>query len=172
MATIKMIWAQDRAGRLGSGTDMIWHVPADFQHFRDSTIGYPVVMGRRSWDALGSFAPLKQRRNIVITRNPDFIPEGGEVAYSLDDALKMAATTSDLIWVAGGAAIYEQAMPIADELIVSYLDLDAETNGSVVYAPQIDPAVWEVVPAESDADWREKSGDARWKITTYRRRTS
>lgn len=167
-----MIWAQDRLGQLGSGTDMIWHVPADFKHFRDSTLGYPVIMGRRSWDALGAFAPLKQRRNIVITRNPEFVAVGGEIAHSLPEALEMAASTSDLIWIAGGAAVYAEALPYADELVVSYLDLEAVTEGPVVYAPEIDPAVWEVVPAQSDADWREKSGDARWKVVTYRRRAA
>lgn len=170
MTTIKMIWAQDRSGRLGTGSDMIWHVPADFKHFRDSTLGFPVIMGRKSWEALGDFAPLKQRRNIVITRNKNFFPEGGEVAYSLEEAVALAKTTSELIWIAGGAAVYAEAMPIADELVVSYLDLDVETTGPVVYAPQIDLAQWELVPAESDADWREKSGDARWKVAVYRRK--
>ncbi|EEH64720.1 dihydrofolate reductase [Gleimia coleocanis DSM 15436] len=170
MAVVKMIWAQDAEGKLGSGSEMLWHVPADFRHFKQSTVGFPLIMGRKSWDALGRFAPLPQRRNIVVTRNRDFIPEGGEVAFSIEEAISLASADSELVWIAGGAHIYEQAMPFADELVVTYLDLNVSTAGPVVYAPQIDPAVWEVVKAESDADWREKSGDARWKVVVYRRR--
>ncbi|MCS4485259.1 dihydrofolate reductase [Gleimia sp. 6138-11-ORH1] len=165
-----MIWAQDKSGRLGTGAEMLWHVPADFKHFRESTLGYPVIMGRKSWEALGEYAPLKQRRNIVITRNKDFLAEGGEVAYSLDEAIALAETTSDLVWIAGGATIYQEALEVADELVVSYLDLDVETNASVVYAPKIDANDWVLVPEESDCQWREKSGDARWKVAVYRRR--
>lgn len=170
MATIKMIWAQDQSGRLGSGSGMFWHVPADFQHFRQCTLGYPLIMGRKSWEALGDHAPLPQRRNIVITRNKDFIAKGGEVAFSLAEAVTLAEETSDLVWIVGGAAVYREAMLIADELVVSYLDLDVEVSGPVVYAPKIDLEQWRLVPEESDADWREKSGDARWKVAVYRRK--
>lgn len=170
MAKVKMIWAQDLEGKLGSGDAMLWHVPADFTHFKRSTLGFPIIMGRKSWEALGASAPLPKRRNIVISRNPNFIAEGGEVASSLEAALENAASNEEIVWIVGGSTVYEAALPYADELVVSYLDLNVDTDGTVVYAPEIDLNTWEVDELNSDTDWQAKSGDARWKKIVYKRR--
>ncbi len=149
---------------------MLWHVPADFQFFKRSTLGFPVIMGRSSWEALGSSAPLPGRTNIVVTRQPDFIADGALVAHSLDDAITIAHSDGDDVWIAGGAQIYAQAISLADELVVTDLDLTVSEDEHVVYAPTIDDAEWAVDSTRSDATWRERSGDARWRVTTYVRR--
>lgn len=169
--TIGMIWAQDRNGLLGTGTGMAWRVPADFAHFKRTTMGSPVIMGRASWEALSDAAPLPGRKNIVVTRRAMFHAPGAEVAHSLEEAIMLARWSSHHIWIAGGGEVYAEAMGIADELVVSDLDIEIEHSGRAVYAPTISPSQWQIDPERSDTDWREKSGDARWKVTTYVRST-
>ncbi len=168
------IWAQDKNRVLGSGTAMLWNVPADSQFFKRSTLGSPILMGRSSWEALGSALP--GRTNIVITRDPEYVAPGAIVTHTLEDAISIAvedavSTGADTAWVTGGAHVYEQTMPLVDEVVVTQLDLTVPSDGgSVVRAPELDPAVWQEDPARSDTEWREQSGDARWKVTTYVRR--
>ncbi len=85
---VSSIWAQDRTGVLGSGSDMLWHVPDDSAFFKRTTMGAPVIMGRASWEALGRALP--GRTNIVITRNPSYPAPGAVVVHSLDEALEAA----------------------------------------------------------------------------------
>lgn len=176
MTTIASIWAQDRSGVLGTGTDMLWRVPADFAHFKRSTMGCPLIMGRRSWEALGGALP--GRTNIVLTRTPGYEVEGGVRAASIDEAVEIArrvaaADGAKTIWIAGGAHVYADTIDLVDELVVTDLDLDVhavDASVEVVRAPRIDPEVWVVDDARSDAQWAAKSGDARWRVTTYVRR--
>jgi len=169
--TIGMIWAQDRHGTIGSGSGMLWHVPADFAFFKETTLGRPVVMGRATWESLGG--PLPGRCNIVLTRDRAFAATGAQVVHTLAEALARGrnAAGGDLVWITGGGQVYEQALPHADLLVVSELDLDVTTGrGDVVSAPGIDAAEWLVDDEASDAAWRPVSGDARWRVHVYRRR--
>lgn len=176
MTLLASIWAQDAGGVLGSGTGMLWRVPADFAHFKASTLGCPIIMGRRSWEALGG--PLPGRANIVVTRSPGFDAPGASVVHSLEEALRLAGRIAEdegahRVWITGGGAVYEETMGIVDELVVTELDLDtaaAHPGAPLVTAPAIDESVWRLDPSRSDADWREKSGDARWRVRTYVRR--
>ncbi|MDC4233875.1 dihydrofolate reductase [Actinomyces sp. B33] len=176
---VASIWAQDRARVLGSGTGMLWRVPADFAHFKESTMGCPLVMGRASWEALGGALP--GRLNIVVTRTPGYEAPGGVVVGSIDEAMGRARGFVDArsgvgseapgrIWIAGGATVYEQTMGIVDELVITDLDLSVAGDGPVVRAPVIDEAVWRVDAGRSDEEWRPVSGDARWRVTTWVRR--
>ncbi len=159
---------------LGDGHGMLWHVPADFQHFKETTIGCPIIMGRASYQALGH--PLPGRTNIVISRSPSYSPDGVVVAHSIEEALRIAEQQADednapFIWITGGGQVYAATIDLVDELVVT--DLDMYLPGSaqtMVTAPAIDPKVWEVDAMRSDSDWRAQSGDARWKVTTYVRR--
>ena len=173
------IWAQTADGLLGSGTEMLWRVPADFAHFKAATMNCPIIMGRSSWDALGS--PLPGRTSIVITRNPDLKLDGALVAHSLDEAVRLGQEDarergSERVWITGGAQIYTQSMPLVDELVVSFLELDnpclEKIKGSEhrVYAPEISPEEWGLDLSRSDEAWRPASGDAlRWKVGVFRR---
>lgn len=172
MTTIASIWAQDRGGVLGSGGGMLWHVPADFAHFKAATMGCPIIMGRHSWEALGG--PLPGRANIVITSSREYRTDGADLVHSLDEALERArlhaeASGARTIWIVGGANVYEQAMPLVDELVVTDIDCDATAghDGPVVYAPGIDTSTWGRDEKRSDAQWREPSGGSRWRVTTW-----
>lgn len=168
------IWAQDRAGVLGDGAGMLWHVPADFQHFKELTSGCPIIMGRASFEALGQ--PLPNRTNIVITRSTVYAPEGVIIVHSIPDAIAAGREIAQdmnapYVWITGGGQVYQETVDMVDELVVTDLDLLLPTGQTKrVTAPNIDPELWEVDPTRSDADWRPQSGDARWKVTTYVRR--
>ena len=102
------IWAQDRTRVLGTGSAMLWHVPADFAHFRSATLGCPVIMGRASWEALGGALP--KRPNIVITSDPDFDAPGARVVTSLEAAVDLGCSLADTlaaptVWITGGGQV-------------------------------------------------------------------
>ena len=173
---VSSIWAQDRTGVLGSGSDMLWHVPDDSAFFKRTTMWAPVIMGRVSWEALGGALP--GRTNIVITRNPSYSAPGAVVVHSLDEAIVRALPPAEdpapTVWIVGGSRVYAEAMDRVDELVVTDLDLDVAASpyaGALVKAPHIDPAQWVADPIRSDTDWRPRSGDSRWCVTTWVRRT-
>ena len=179
LVPLASIWAQTADGLLGSGTEMLWRVPADFAHFKAETMNCPIIMGRSSWDALGR--PLPGRTSIVITRNPDLKLDGALVAHSLDEAVRLGQEDarergSERVWITGGAQIYTQSMPLVDELVVSFLELDEpciekiKTSENKVFAPEISPDEWGRDPLRSDEAWRPASGDAlRWRVEVFRR---
>ena len=176
---VASIWAQTADGFLGSGKDLLWRVPDDFAHFKSATMNSPIIMGRSSWDALGR--PLPGRTSIVVTRDLGLVLDGAEVVHSIGEALlcgqkDAALRGSERVWVTGGAQIYSLAMDVVDELVVSILELKEEAQARVssctsgVYAPEIDPATWQLDTEASDAQWRDASGDAlRWRIQVFRR---
>ena len=176
---VASIWAQTADGFSGSGKDLCWRVPDDFAHFKSATMNSPIIMGRSSWESLGR--PLPGRTSIVVTRDLSLVIDGAEVVHSIDEALlcgqkDAAMRGSERVWVTGGAQIYSLAMDVVDELVVSLLELKEEARERVasctsgVYAPEIDPAIWQLDTEASDAQWRGASGDAlRWRIQVFRR---
>lgn len=157
-----MIWAQARGRVIGRGGSIPWHLPEDLAHFKATTDADPVIMGRASWFALPPrVRPLPGRRNVVLSRRPDFRPEGAEAAGSLEEALALVA--GEDAWIGGGAEVYAQAMPRADILVVTDIDFDVDGDA---FAPVIGPE-WEV--AEQDAGWRTSRTGPRFRVTTYRR---
>ena len=123
---VGLIWAEAHDGVIGAQGGMPWHVPEDLAHFKATTLGAPVVMGRRTWESFPArFRPLPGRRNIVVTRQEDWVDAGAERAASLEAALALAdADGPEWIWVIGGGQLYREAMPYADRLEVTELDLD------------------------------------------------
>ncbi len=172
-ATRASIFAQDVNGVIGDGYRMLWRVPGDLAFFKSQTMGCPLIMGRGSFEAMGG--PLPGRTNIVLTTNRDYSADGAHVVHSLEEAFSLAeeaaqGTDTKTIWVIGGAQVFASTMDMVDELYVTDLDLKVtpEADAHLVYAPTIDPHDWEVV--STDKEWRERSGDAPWRVTVYRRR--
>ncbi|MBZ2197596.1 dihydrofolate reductase [Ruania sp. N2-46] len=156
-----MIWAQARGRVIGRDNDLPWHLPEDLAHFRSTTAGDAVVMGRRQWESLPErFRPLPGRRNVVLSRNPDYVADGAELATTLDAALALVADED--AWVCGGGEVYARAIPHADVLVVTEIDLDVEGD---TFAPPIGPE-WEVTEA---GPWRTGAGGLRFRILTYGR---
>lgn len=121
---------------IGRDGDLPWRISADLKHFKAVTMGYPILMGRKTWESLGR--PLPGRRNIVITRNADFAVNGTERAASLDDALAMCAGAEKAM-IIGGGQIYKEIMDRLD--VIELTEVHAETDGDT-YFPEIDPADW------------------------------
>ena len=137
---IGLIWAQARNRVIGKNGVMPWHLPEDLAHFKRVTLNHPVVMGRKTWDSIPPrFRPLPGRTNIVVTRQPDWNENGAQRTSSLREALQLCENSAQ-VWVIGGAQIYAQALPLADELVVT--EIDAAFDGDA-HAPAIGP------------DWRE-----------------
>ena len=121
--------------------DMPWNLPDDFRYFKQKTTGHPIIMGRRTLDALGK--PLPNRLNIVITRNTDFKTGGVTVVSSLNDALVEARTVEQTeIFVIGGAEIYALALPIATTLYLTEIQKAYEGE---TYFPDVNKADWREV---------------------------
>ena len=128
---ISLVYAVARDGVIGRENAIPWHLPEDVRRFRAVTMGHPVVMGRRTWDSLPErFRPLPGRLNVVVTRNAAWHADGGERAGSLDEALRLLAGEPQ-VFVIGGAELYADALPRADELVVT--EIDAEVEGDVFF---------------------------------------
>ena len=136
MTRIHMIFARAANGVIGRDNTIPWRLPEDMAHFKRLTTGWPVIMGRKTWDSLPvKFRPLPGRANIVITRQPDWKEAGAEPAASLADALALCASSAE-VWIIGGAQIYAQAMPLADRIEVTEI---AENIEGDAYAPPLGP---------------------------------
>lgn len=120
---IAMIAAMARDRVIGRDNAMPWHLPADLAHFKQVTMGKPILMGRRTFESIGR--PLPGRRNLVISRNPDYAPAGVEVFSSVEAAL---ATLTDVaeVMIIGGGKLYAQLLERADMLYLTHIDLAVE----------------------------------------------
>jgi dihydrofolate reductase len=115
-----------RGGVIGRGNAIPWRIPEDLARFRSLTLGHPVVMGRRTWDSLPErLRPLPGRRNVVVTRNPEWREDGAESAGSLADALRLLEG-APRVFVIGGGELYAEALPLADELLLTEVEADVE----------------------------------------------
>ncbi len=137
--TIALVAAVASGGVIGRDGGVPWHLAEDLARFKSLTTGHAVVMGRKTWDSLPErFRPLPGRRNIVVTRDPAWQADGAERAGSLDDALALARAAEEArVFVIGGGQIYGQALPLADELLLTEIDLEVEGDA---FFPEFDPA--------------------------------
>ncbi len=143
MSTLSLIAAMAKGRVIGRDNTLPWQLPEDLKHFKATTLGKPVIMGRKTWESLGR--PLPGRRNIVISRNADYSPTGGELAPSLQAAITMAAE-ADEIFVIGGADIYRQALPLAQRLYLTEIALDVAGDA---HFPEFALADWSEASRET-----------------------
>ena len=135
---------------IGRDGDLPWRLPEDLKHFKKVTLGKPVIMGRKTWDSL-YVKPLPGRRNIVVTRNPDFQAEGAETTAAVEDALALVASEEEVM-VIGGATLFQDALPVASRLHLT--EVHAEIDGDTFF-PKFDRSHWRETsrddqPAEGD----------------------
>jgi dihydrofolate reductase len=146
LRTVALIAAVGLNRAIGKDGQLLWRLPEDMRHFRDTTRGKPVVMGRKTWESLPeTFRPLPGRLNIVVTHNREYSARGALVAASLGDALQMAGDAPE-IFVIGGAELYRQAMPIAHRL---HLTEVADRPDADAFFPEVNADAWEEVSREA-----------------------
>ena len=134
---VVLIAAVAENGVIGAGGDIPWHLPADFAHFKTTTMGHTLVMGRATYDSIGR--PLPGRTTVVLTRDPSWSAEGVLAAASWEDAMALAAGLPGDVYVAGGAAVYELALPHADEQVITEVPL---APGGDTFYPVFDRDEW------------------------------
>lgn len=133
---LHLIFARAANGVIGNHNTLPWHLPEDLAHFKRTTLGCPVIMGRKTWDSLPPrFRPLPGRLNVVVTRQANWQAEGAVRAQSLAEAMTLCPANSDA-WVIGGAEMYAQALPLASTAVVT--EIDATFDGDA-FAPQLGP---------------------------------
>jgi len=159
-----LVAAVDRQLAIGRGGELLWNEREDQAHFRRVTMGCPVIMGRRTWDSLPErFRPLPGRRNIVVTRQPQWQAAGAERAASLDAALALAAD-APRVCVIGGGELYALALPMADTLELT--EIDHAFDGADTRFPSFDRSMFDMTAREE----RSAGDGTRFSFVTYRRR--
>jgi len=159
---IVIVAALARNGVIGRDNGLPWRLKADLQHFRALTIGHPIVMGRNTWTSLGR--PLPGRRNMVVTRDPGFRPEGAEVFGSPEAAIA-AAADADQLFVIGGAQLYDALMPLAERLVLTEVWADVEGDAHFPIFDRSDFVEERRDPRQADAD-----NEFDFDFVEYRRR--
>ena len=144
---------------IGRNNTIPWHYPADMKHFRRTTKGHPVVAGRKTYESF-KIRPLLGRLNFILTRNPDYTSdEGVIICQDLDQVVATVKERSaEKLFILGGAEIYNLALPLTDEMILTHLPIEVEGDA---YFPQWDEAEWEVAEERREEDL---------VFATYRRR--
>jgi dihydrofolate reductase len=144
---IIIISAIARNGVIGRANgEMPWHLKEEFKHFKQTTFGFAVIMGRKTFETLGK--PLKGRKNIIVTGNRDFIADYEEtiICHSLDESIDYCKSEMyEKAFIIGGGQIYKQAILIADEMVLSFMKFEAE--GEVNF-PEIRSETWQLVSTE------------------------
>lgn len=156
--TLVVAYSSNRV--IGRDNDLPWRLPADLAHFKRTTMGKPIVMGRKTWESLGR--PLPGRPNFVISRNPDYVAEGARVFTSLSAALG-ACEGEATVCVIGGAQIFEDALPLADEIVAT--EIHADIDGDVFF-----PALTEQQWYEHERQTQPEQNGYQYDFVVYRRR--
>jgi dihydrofolate reductase len=133
--TITLVAAMAANRAIGLDGQMPWHLPRELKHFRETTMGKPIVMGRKTWESIGRALPGRQ--NLVVTRNPRLEAPGCDVAGSLREAVKMAA--GDEVMIIGGGQLYAEALPMADRMVLTRVDCEPEAD---TWFPEWNEAQW------------------------------
>ncbi len=138
MTQLSIIVAIDRQRGIGVRNTLPWHLPEDLAHFKRLTTGHPIIMGRKTFDSIGR--PLPNRRSIVITRDAAWRRDGVEAVHSLEEAVALAGDAP--AFIIGGAQVFDTALAVADQLIVT--EIDGQFECDTFFAP-VDPATWREV---------------------------
>lgn len=158
-----LIVAVDLKGAIGVGGGLPWHISEDLKYFKRTTSGYPVIMGRKTYDSL-PFKPLKGRLNIVLSRSGIQIPEV-RCVKSLEEAF-VAAEQADRCFVIGGASVYADAIDIVDTMYVTLVH--TEVQDADAFFPEIDEAVWQI--SERSQMLEDPQEGYKFEFLTYKRR--
>lgn len=156
---LSLIAAMANKRVIGRDNTLPWHLPEDLKHFKATTLGKPVIMGRKTWESLGR--PLPGRRNLVVSRNASYPAVGAEVFTSLTDALAACADVPEC-FVIGGAELYRQALPLAERLYLTEIDC---TVAGDAYFPELPAGEW----LETSRSTHTSADGLRYAFVVYAR---
>jgi len=163
MDTIGLIWAQNLDGVIGANGAIPFTVPEDMAHFKDLTMGCPVIMGQATWESLPvRFRPLRGRLNVVLTNDLAWTAPEVQLAHSIPQALELTAG-APLRWVIGGGSVYQQFKDLAGRAEVTVVDLHGP--GDTV-APVLDGA-WRQIGVEPTAGWATSRNGVRYRFESW-----
>lgn len=157
MNMISLIVAHDKNRVIGYKNKMPWHLPEELKYFKKMTMGKPIIMGRKTFESIGR--PLPGRRNIVITRNPDYKEEGIEVVSSLDDGLELVKDAEEVM-IIGGEQIFKLAFPLVDRLYITFINYEFDGD---TFFPYYDLTNWNLV-SESEPQQTNEGYTYTYKI--------
>ena len=159
---VSIIAAMDRNRLIGKENQLPWHLPADLAHFKQVTMGKPIIMGRKTYESIGRALP--GRTNIVLTRSSDFNAEGVLTANTLEQALDYVSS-EDEVMIIGGSAIYELTLPRADQLYLTYVENSFEGDA---WFPDFDLEQWHVIASEEHS--ADEKNSSAYRFVTYARK--
>ncbi|XQF92584.1 type 3 dihydrofolate reductase [Pseudoalteromonas espejiana] len=160
---ISMIAAMANNRVIGLDNNMPWHLPADLQHFKKVTTGKPVIMGRKTFESIGR--PLPGRRNIIITRNENYSVSGIETVTTPEAALDLVNEVEEVM-IIGGGNIYQQFLPLATRLYLTFIDLAVE--GDTQFPDYQAEANWQIVDEQQNKP-DEKNQYSYKFVTLYKK---
>jgi dihydrofolate reductase len=159
---IYLVAAVAQNGVIGVDGRLPWHLPEDLKHFKQLTLGHPVIMGRRTWESLGK--PLPGRENIVVSRTPGFVAPGAALASSLEGALALCAGEA-VAFIIGGERLFADSLPIATGLVLTEIRRDYEGD---TWFPPFDRREWQ----EAQREAHTSANGVRFDFVRYERATS
>lgn len=164
---LHIIVAMAENGAIGLQGDMPWGrgLPADLQHFKATTMGYPIVMGRKTYESLPK-RPLPGRQNIIVTRNPSYTAEGATVVHSLEEALQQSE--AEQLYLIGGGELYQQGLAHATHLHITLVHHRWEEADT--FFPNIDIDLWECIQQEPHLE--DEQNRYPYTFTTWRRKAT
>lgn len=160
--TITLVAAMASNRAIGLDGRMPWHLPRELKHFKQTTMGKPIAMGRKTWESIGRALPGRQ--NIVVTRNPDFSATGCDVAGSMEESIEMANGAE--VMIIGGGQLYTEALPLADRMVLTLVDCAPEAD---TWFPEWDSADW--VEAASRSEAPDEENPHAYRVIELNRRS-
>ncbi len=162
---LSAIVATDRSGTIGKNGDIPWYLPADLKFFKRTTLGHPVIMGRKTFRSIGR--PLPKRTNLVLTRDAFFTATGVVIAHSLREALAHeSVTAADEVFIIGGGELYKQSLDLVDTVYLTIVDADIKDGDA--FFPPLDTEQWQEVWSEGHRP--DEKNELAYRFSRWERR--
>lgn len=162
---VTIVVAMGMNNEIGADNKLLWHLPKDLKHFKETTTNHPIIMGRKTYESIGR--PLPNRTNIVVSRKKDWFEEGILIVGSVKEALKFGKKMDEEVFVIGGGTIYEQTIELADRLEVTLVNAKLEAD---VFFPKINNKIWN--KTHETLHEKDENNEYDFYFQTYERKVS
>src|SRR5690606_2110364 len=156
---ISFLWAEDENHLIGRNNDLPWRIPADLKYFKETTLGHPIVMGRKTYESIGKALP--GRTNVILTRDENFEADGCIIFHTKDELLKLSKEQQKEIFITGGAEIYRLFMDVVDRLYVTKI---LHTFEGDTYFPEVNWDNWSLISSKPGVKDEKNPYDYEFRI--------